>query len=70
MPEKTAQKPGTGLSLFFTYVILYGGFIYGCVFRPDFMATRVRDTVTVSVAYGMLLIVSAAVLAILYLRRK
>jgi uncharacterized membrane protein (DUF485 family) len=73
MPQKPTtppKRPDSGLSLFLMYVFLYGGFIFGCVFRPDIMARRVYETVTLSVVYGMLLIVMAAILALLYLRRK
>jgi uncharacterized membrane protein (DUF485 family) len=52
--------------MFMMYLLLYGGFIALSVMRPDVMATRVQGTVSVAVVYGMLLIVVAAVLALLY----
>ena len=67
--SETPSARSTGMSMFVLYLFLYGGFIGLNVLRPDIMATRVRDTVTVAVAYGMLLIVVAAVLALLYVFR-
>ena len=56
--------------MFVTYVMLYGGFITLSVLRPDIMALRVQGTVSIAVVYGMLLIVVAAALALLYVLRR
>lgn len=62
------QKPRrSGFSLVLLYLALQGGFVVLHVVRPDLMAQRVRDTVSLAVVYGLLLIVGAVVIAMLHL---
>lgn len=73
MPNNQHRSPNNdrGLTLFFFYVLLYGGFIAAYVLRPDMMSRRVfNETIPFSVAYGMILIFSALILALLYLRNS
>lgn len=55
-----------GLVLFAIYVVLYGGFIYLAVFQPATMAQAILG-VNVAIAYGFFLILSAFLLALVYL---
>jgi uncharacterized membrane protein (DUF485 family) len=55
-----------GLWLFTAYVVLYGGFILLAAFRHDLM-DRPAMGVNLAIAYGMILIAAALVLAMLYM---
>jgi uncharacterized membrane protein (DUF485 family) len=56
-----------GLVLFAVYVILYGGFIFLAVFRPDVMESTGLGGVNVAILYGMGLIGGALLLALIYM---
>jgi uncharacterized membrane protein (DUF485 family) len=56
-----------GLVLFGIYVVLYAGFIFLAVFRPDVMESRALAAVNVAILYGMGLIGGALLLALLYM---
>jgi uncharacterized membrane protein (DUF485 family) len=64
-PRAVARNARYGLFLFVVYVILYGGFIVLAVFRPSLMAAPLWG-LNVAIAYGFGLIVSALVLALIY----
>ena len=70
MPTQPPSASRRGLTMFLLYTVLYIGFIALNVLRPDIMAERVHDTVTVAIAYGMVLIFAAALLALLYVRGR
>jgi uncharacterized membrane protein (DUF485 family) len=56
-----------GLTLFWIYVLLYGGFIGLVLFRPDLLSQRPFGGVNLAIAYGMGLIAGAFLLAIVYM---
>jgi uncharacterized membrane protein (DUF485 family) len=62
-----ARHARFGFWLFIVYVILYGGFVYLAAFRADLMASKPFGGVNLAVLYGMGLIVSAFVLALIYM---
>lgn len=57
-----------GLGLFFVYLILYVGFIAIATFQNDLFAATPFGGVNVAILYGMGLIVSALVLALIYMK--
>ena len=65
-PELVSRNARYGLLLFAVYVVLYGGFIFLAVFRPDVMASEGIAGVNVAILYGMGLIAAALVLALIY----
>jgi uncharacterized membrane protein (DUF485 family) len=69
MPIPEPRTP-VGFSMFLMYLLLYGGFIALNVLRPDVMALRVQGVVSIAVVYGMLLIIVAALLALMYVMRS
>jgi len=56
-----------GLILFALYFLAYAGFMYLSTFKASLLSKEVLGGVNVSVAYGMALIISAFILAGLYL---
>ena len=56
-----------GLVLFWIYVLLYVGFMVLVLFRPDLLSIRPFGGVNLAIAYGMGLIGSAFVLALIYM---
>jgi uncharacterized membrane protein (DUF485 family) len=56
-----------GLILFLIYFLVYGGFLYLAAFHPAVMAMHPFGGLTLAVWYGMGLIVSPLVLALIYL---
>jgi uncharacterized membrane protein (DUF485 family) len=58
------------LWLFALYLVLYIGFMLLTAFRPDLMAVTPLAGVNLAVAYGLLLIVAALGLALLYMWRS
>jgi uncharacterized membrane protein (DUF485 family) len=56
-----------GLSLFWIYVALYGGFMALVLVRPDLLSRRPFGGVNLAILYGMGLIVAAFVLAVVYM---
>lgn len=69
--ERTAawtHNARIGLSLFLLYFVIYGGFIGMSAFAPEAMATPVpaASGINVAVVYGLGLILSAFVFAVVY----
>jgi uncharacterized membrane protein (DUF485 family) len=56
-----------GLSLFSVYVLLYGGFMGLVLVRPDLLSWRPFGGVNLAIAYGMVLIAAAFILAVVYM---
>ena len=56
-----------GMRLFLIYVLLYIGFMGIVLFRPDVLSWRPLGGVNLAIAYGMGLIASAFVLALIYM---
>ena len=66
-PHIIRRNARNGLLLFAVYVLLYGGFIFLAVFRPDVMASEAMAGVNVAILYGMGLIAGALLLALIYM---
>jgi uncharacterized membrane protein (DUF485 family) len=62
-----ARNARIGLWLFAVYLLLYGGFMVLNAFYPRRMAQPVLAGVNLAVTYGLVLIVGAFVLALLYM---
>ena len=62
-----AGRARVGLGLFLVYVLLYAGFMGLVLVRPEWLSWRPFGGVNLAIAYGMLLIVAAFVLAIVYM---
>jgi uncharacterized membrane protein (DUF485 family) len=62
-----ARNARVGLWLFAVYVLLYGGFMVLNAFFPQRMGKPVFAGVNLAVTYGLLLIVGAFALALLYM---
>ena len=62
-----ARNARIGLWLFAVYLLLYGGFMVLNAFYPRRMAQPVFAGVNLAVTYGLVLIVGAFVLALLYM---
>lgn len=56
-----------GLWLFLIYVILYGGFMALAAFQPQLMAKTPFGGVNLAILYGFTLIISALILALIYM---
>jgi uncharacterized membrane protein (DUF485 family) len=56
-----------GAELFLVYLALYAGFVYLAAFKPELMASQPFGGANLAVWYGMTLIVSPLVLAVVYL---
>ena len=67
-PVIAGRNARRGLALFAVYVLLYGGFIVVCVFRPDVLRDRPTSGVNLAIIYGLGLIGAALVLALVYMR--
>jgi uncharacterized membrane protein (DUF485 family) len=65
-PETISRNARIGLQLFFAYLVLYAGFVALNAFFPQKMAAAPFGGVNLAVLYGLLLIVAAFVLAVLY----
>jgi uncharacterized membrane protein (DUF485 family) len=65
-PETISRNARVGLALFLVYLLLYGGFMALNAFFPEKMATAPFGGVNLAVLYGLVLIVAAFVLALLY----
>jgi uncharacterized membrane protein (DUF485 family) len=66
-PHVISRNARAGLALFAIYVVLYGGFIFLCVFRSAAMGTVVLWGMNLAIAYGFGLIAAALVLALIYM---
>ena len=62
-----ARNARIGLWLFGVYLLLYGGFVALNAFLPERMSRPVFAGVNLAVTYGLLLIIGAFVLALLYM---
>ena len=65
-PETVSRNARVGLWLFAVYLLLYGGFMALNAFYPQKMAAAPFGGVNLAVLYGLLLILSAFVLALVY----
>jgi uncharacterized membrane protein (DUF485 family) len=65
-PETISRNSRIGLQLFFAYLVLYAGFMVLNAFFPQQMAAAPFGGVNLAVLYGLALILSAFVLALLY----
>ena len=65
-PETVSRNARVGLWLFLVYLILYGGFMALNAFAPQKMSAAPFGGVNLAVLYGLLLIVAAFVLAMVY----
>ena len=63
-----AHNSRWGVRLFAVYVIFYGGFMALSAFWPEVMSQPWVGGINLAVVYGFALIVSALVLALLYMR--
>ena len=63
------RNAGLGLVLFFIYLAIYAGFVGVSTFSPGLMSKSIGflGGINVAIAYGMLLIVAAFVLAMVYM---
>jgi uncharacterized membrane protein (DUF485 family) len=66
-PETVSRNARVGLWLFSLYLFLYGGFVALNAFYPDVMKRPAVAGVNLAVIYGLVLIVGAFVLAVLYM---
>ena len=62
-----ARNARIGLGLFAVYVVLYGGFMVLNAFFPQRMGMPFLGGVNLAVTYGLVLIVGAFALALLYM---
>jgi uncharacterized membrane protein (DUF485 family) len=62
-----ARNARVGLWLFAVYLILYGGFIVLSAFYPERMRQPAVGGVNLAVTYGLVLILGAFVLALVYM---
>jgi uncharacterized membrane protein (DUF485 family) len=66
-PQLVARNTRTGLWLFLVYLALYAGFMGLSTFAPTVMQARPFGGLNLALIYGFGLIVSALVLAVIYL---
>lgn len=66
-PQLVARNTRLGLVLFVLYCLLYGGFIAMSLFAPEQMKSQPFGGMNLAILYGMVLILAAFVLAIIYL---
>ena len=65
--QAEARNARIGLWLFAAYVLLYGGFMVLNAFFPQRMGAPFMGGVNLAVTYGLVLIVGAFLLALLYM---
>lgn len=65
-PTVVTRNSRYGLALFAVYLVLYGGFVLLNTFAPEQMQRAPFLGINLAVLYGMLLIIAAFVLALLY----
>lgn len=63
-----AYNTSVGVWLFLVYVLIYGGFMALAAFRPDVMKQSLVLGLNVAVVYGLVLIVSALAIALVYMK--
>lgn len=64
--ETSKRNARWGLWLFALYLFFYAGFMILNAFMPDIMDRRPVAGINLAISYGMVLIVSALVLALVY----
>ncbi len=62
----TPRASRLGLALFFLYLALYGVFMVWSAFSPRSLGEPFLGGVNLAITYGMVLIISAFVLALIY----
>lgn len=62
----TEWKARLGIKLFWLYCVIYMGFVGLAVFVPELLKTPVLAGANLAVVYGMLLIVFAIILGVVY----
>ena len=65
-PETVSRNARIGLGLFVVYLLLYAGFMALNAFFPHRMAEAPFGGINLAVLYGLLLIVAAFILALVY----
>ncbi len=65
-PQSSPRASLLGLTLFFIYSVFYGIFMVWSAFAPVSMGEPLLKGVNIAIVYGMLLIVSAFFLALIY----
>ena len=65
-PDFAARRARYGLILFAGYLILYAGFVGLSAFSPSLMESTPLAGVNLAILYGLVLIVAALVLALVY----
>jgi uncharacterized membrane protein (DUF485 family) len=63
-----AYNTRLGVYFFTIYVLFYGGFMGMSAFRPELIGSPFMWGINLSVIYGFALIVSAFILALLYMK--
>ena len=63
-----AHNTRMGVILFVVYVLLYGGFMVLSAFWPEVMSKPVLRGANLAVVYGLVLILAALVLALVYMK--
>jgi uncharacterized membrane protein (DUF485 family) len=63
-----AYNSRLGVMLFVVYVLFYGGFMVLSAFWPEIMSQPFLSGVNLAVVYGFALIISALVLAMIYMK--
>jgi uncharacterized membrane protein (DUF485 family) len=66
-PSTVSRNARIGLKLFVIYVVLYAGFMAMNAFAYQKMASTLIDGINLAVWYGLVLIVGAFVLAMVYM---
>jgi len=61
-----SRNARTGLTLFFVYLVLYGGFVLINAFSPETMESTPFGGVNLAILYGFALIITAFLLALIY----
>jgi uncharacterized membrane protein (DUF485 family) len=56
-----------GVAMFLVYFALYAGFILITTFKYEWMAHQVTAGLNLAIVYGMILIIAAVVMAIVYM---
>lgn len=65
-PATSARNARWGMWLFVGYLAVYVGYVLLVTFRPDWMRKMPLAGINLAIAYGLFLIVSAFLLALLY----
>jgi len=65
-PETVSRNARVGLGLFVVYLVLYGGFMALNAFFPNKMGEAPFGGLNLAVLYGLLLMVAAFLLALVY----